>query len=314
MHKMTNKITLIGKVYNHDLKVKVTGETSKNPGQEFISGTLEVATDDECLNIVPVHFTYVTEYFGKSGSKNNTFDVLKRIIDDAPMITTKGADEAVIVKVDTALALNDFYDKEDKLVSAKRAEGGFVSIITLDKVPDDESQRNFMELDMLINGSRMVEADPERNIEADYLVVKGAVFNFRNSIMPIELVVKSPSGIKYFESLDASPSNMTFTKVYGRIINQTIKQVVKEECAFGAPIVKEVNRNLRQWEITSSASHPYDFGDEAVLTLEDVQKAVADREVMLADVKKRNEEYKARRAADNSNPATASATQGGFMF
>ena len=53
---------------------------------------------------------------------------------------------------------------------------------------------------------------------------------------------------------------------------------------------------------------------------DEVKKAAADREVMLADVKKRNEEYKAQRAAGNVGSATTTAqptatvNAGGFTF
>ena len=55
-----NNTHIEGKLYNHDLTLKVTGENSKAPGTEFIAGNIEIATDDAGVNIVPVHFTYVT--------------------------------------------------------------------------------------------------------------------------------------------------------------------------------------------------------------------------------------------------------------
>ena len=79
MKKMVNNTHIEGALYQHDLTLKVTGENSKNPGTEFISGNIEIATDDAGINIVPVHFTYVTATTAK-GSANATFNVLKNII------------------------------------------------------------------------------------------------------------------------------------------------------------------------------------------------------------------------------------------
>ena len=60
--KMTNEITLFGRVYQHSLELKtVQNKESANFGKEFITGSIDIATDDEALNIVPVHFTYVVE-------------------------------------------------------------------------------------------------------------------------------------------------------------------------------------------------------------------------------------------------------------
>ena len=317
--KMLNRERVEGKVYDYTIEKRTSGPNSKNPGTEYITGNLDVATDDEGLNIVTVHFTYVTEITSK-GNKNNTYTALNNIINNGKTVVVNGMDEATMVRVDTALALNDFYNREDELVSAKRNEGGFVTIVN--KL-SDASTRNTFEFDMLINGTRLVEADPERHIDADYLVVKGAIFDFRNAILPVELVVKNAGGIKYFESLDASPSNLVFTKVWGKIESQTIVDKREEESAFGEASVKEYTRNVREWVITGTSKPEamYEIGDEQNgITEDEVKKAMADREVYLADVKKRQEEYQAQRAAanggtnENAGNAGVSAQMGGFNF
>lgn len=54
MSKQTfiNQSHLEGYVYEHNLELRTAGEKSKNPGVEFINGTLSIATDDELLNVV----------------------------------------------------------------------------------------------------------------------------------------------------------------------------------------------------------------------------------------------------------------------
>lgn len=317
MRKTLNKVTLAGRVYDFTIAEKQVQKQGDNFGKTFINGNLDIATDDDCLNIVQVHFSFVTEVT-KKGAKNATFSALKSIIDNNKTVLTVGKDSAMMVKVDTALDLNDFYTNrngEETLVAAKRNEGGFVTIIN--SLPD-EADRNRFEVDMLINGTQYVEADPERNIEKDYLIVKGAVFNFRNDIKPVDFVVKSEGGIKYFESLDASPQNPTFTKVWGLINSETIVRKVEEESAFGEPAVKEYTRNVREWVITgtSKPDATYPIGDaEAGITAEEIKKAVADREVHLAEVKKNQEEWQASQSGGSTtNVASAPAAAGGFNF
>jgi hypothetical protein len=171
---------------------------------------------------------------------------------------------------------------------------------------------------MLINGTRLVEADEEKKIPADYLVVKGAVFNFRNALLPIEFIVKNAGGIKYFESLEASPSDPVFTKVWGKINCETIIDKREEESAFGESAVKEYERKIKEWVITGTAKEVYEFGDEKNgITVDDIKKALSDREVYLADVKKRQDDYKASQAAtttSNAGGAGVTAAQGGFNF
>ena len=77
--KMINSTHIEGVLYEHKLELKESGPNSKNPGTKFISGTIDIATDDAGINIVPVHFTYVTEKTAK-GSTNATSAEIQRYI------------------------------------------------------------------------------------------------------------------------------------------------------------------------------------------------------------------------------------------
>ena len=89
-----NQTYIEGVLYEHALEAKVSGEASKNPGTPFISGTISIATDDAMTNIVPIHFTYVTEKFG-SGKTNDTYTTLMNIINNTFGTYMKdGADKA----------------------------------------------------------------------------------------------------------------------------------------------------------------------------------------------------------------------------
>ena len=293
-----NSERIEGRIYQHDLAIKtVQNQSSQNFGKEFIAGTLEVAVDDAGLNVIPVHFTYVTEVTSK-GQTNRTFTVLKKIIDEGKTIVTDGMDEATKVRIDTALALNDFYTNDDSLVSVKTNEGGFVTIIN---ELSGENERNTFSADMVITGVTRVEADEEKNIKEDYVTVKGAIFNFRGDLLPLEFIVKNAGGMKYFEDLGASNSEPVYTKVWGRINCETKTTIVEEESAFGEAAVKKYERKTKEWVITGTAKVPYEFGDEEILTGEELTKAMQAREVMLADIKKRSEEYKAQKAAGNTD-------------
>lgn len=312
MRKIVNREHIEGILFQHDLELKVTGETSKNPGTQYIAGNIEIAVDEEGLNVIPVHFTYVTEVT-TSGKKSPTFTVLKRIIDEDKATVSVGKDEAFKLRVDTALSLNDFYTQDDQLVSAKVNEGGFVSIVNS---LCDEKERNTWEADMVITGCNIIEADPEKNINEDYMQVKGAIFNFRNEVLPVDFILRNKDGFKHFENMDASGANPTFTKVWGRINCLTKTTTVEEETAFGEAAVRTYERKVKEWEITGTPKViSYDFGGED-LTAEELTKAMQDREIKLADVKKRTEEYRAQRNAGTAAQATGPkpAKTGTFNF
>ena len=310
MRKTINKEHIEGRVYEHNLAVKkVQNTASANFGKEFIGGTLDIATDDDCTNIVTVNFTYVTEFTSKQ-AKNETYTTLKNIIENGKTVLIDGPEVATMVRIDTALGLNDFYTNrngEETLVSAKRNDGGFVH--STNKL-SDEAARNTFEVDMLINGTKYIEKDEERHIENDYLIIKGAVFNFRNEILPVEFYCYNPAGIKYFEGLNASETNLIFTNV--------VKYQRTEESAFGEPVVKDYSRTSKEWVVTGAAQENYEIGDDKNgITEDEIRKALADREIHLAEVKKRADEYRASQAATNTAPAAAagvSAAQGAFNF
>ena len=306
MRKAQNTERVEGYIYQHDLSVKqVQNQASSNFGKDFISGNLEVATDEEGLNVIKVHFTYVTET-NKSGNKNATYTVLKKIIDENKTWTAVGKENALKVRVDTALALNDFYNNNDELVSAKTNEGGFVTIINQ---LAEEKLRNTFSADMVITNVSHIEKDEEKNIEEDYVSVRGAIFNFRNDLLPVDFKVKNVEGMKYFEDLGATNSNPIYTKVWGKIISTTITRTSEVESAFGEAAVRTYSNSNKEWVITGTAKVPYDFGDENILTVEELTKAAQNREVYLAEVKKRAEDYKANRAAGNTTATATTATK-----
>lgn len=314
MKKMINSEHIEGFVYEHTLEVKkVQNQSSANYGKDYISGEIRVAVDDALCNVIPVHFTYVTETTSK-GNANATYTNLKKIIEEKRSVVEVGKEEALKVKIDTALGLNDFYTQEDRLVSTKVNEGGFVTIVN---ELAEQKDRNKFTCDMLITNVIRVEADPEKRIEKDYVTIKGAIFNFRNAILPVDFKVENPQGMDWFESLDVSTNNPIFTKVWGPINCNTIVEKVEEESAFGEAAVRTYERKVKDWVVTGCQKEAYDFGDEEILTAEEVANAIKDREVMLADIKRRRDEYNAQKKSNNSvmipsQPAVAK--QGTFNF
>lgn len=312
MRKAINTERIEGRIYQHNLTIKtVQNQTSANYGKEFISGNLEVAVDEAGLNVIPVHFTYVTEQTS-SGKTNATFTNLKRIIDEDNTWVKVGKDNALKVRIDTALALNDFYTQDGNLVSVKTNEGGFVSFVNGDLCPENE--RNTFAADMVITKVDRVEANPEKNINEDYVTVRGAIFNFRNDLLPVDFTVRHKDGMKYFEDLGASNAEPVYTKIWGKIMCMTSISEVKEDSAFGESSVRTYERKEKEWTITGTAKVTYDFGDEKVLTADELKKAMQNRETMLAETKARSDEYRASKAATPATTATTVINNGGFNF
>ena len=323
MRKTINKEHVEGYIQEHSLEIKTVQNTeSANYGKEFIRGSLDIATSDDGMNVVTVDFTYVQPTWpaknGKPERTNDTYVALKKIIDEGKTVVVDGIENATKVRIDTSLATNSFYTNrngEEQLVEAKKNDGGFVHIVT--GALAEEKARNTFEVDMLITGTKLVEADEEKHISEDYLEISGYVFNFRNDIQPVVLTCHNPGGINYFESLEASKSNPTFTKVWGNITSTNIVSQPTEESAWGEPVIKEYTRKKKEWVITGTAKEPYELGDSEVgITGQELKDAEAARATLLAAEKERYDQYQAQKAAGNAGGVAVSAkpSTSGFDF
>lgn len=303
--KMENREHIEGRLYQHELSVKQVKNTeSKNYRKDFISGNIEIAVDEDGINVIPVHFTYVSE-ITNSGGKSPTFSILKKIIDEGKTWIEHGKDAAMKVSINTSLGLNDFFTQNDEHVSLKVNEGGFVNFV--DKLNTNLSKRNTFAADMVISGTTLKEAEDDEH--QDYLILRGAVFNFRNEVLPVDFVVKDPDGIKYFDNFDITPSTPLFTNVWGQINNIETEEKRETESAFGGVRVDYIPRKIREWVVTGVKPEPYEFDEDSKdLKPSELMKAMQDREIALAEIKRRAEEWKA--AQTESNTATFNAGGG----
>lgn len=319
MRKNVNTMNIEGKIYQFKLEEKQTGETSKNPGTPFISGTVDVATDSSLSNLVQVHYTYVAPTYS-SGKANSTYTALKKIIDSGKTVTGDGYEAATLIRLNPSYQTNDFFPAgKDEPVCAPRNEGGFVTLITPDKIrPEGDSDRNRFEFDVVINN--VAETVPE-NGDA-FVKIDGIVFNYNNTMVyPITLTARHKDAMEYFLNLEASTTNPVYTKVWGKIVNicTTVEKTI--ESAFGPGEVKTYEKRDREYLITGANPVPYEFDTTETITKEELTKVLQDRAVFLASEKKRTEEYRASKAAGgNTSPiaqaAAASNTvqAGGFSW
>lgn len=310
--KLLNSTRIEGILYQHNLEFKISGPNAKKPGTEYITGTIDIATNDAMTNIVPVHFTYETAVRA-NGKENATFATLKNIIDKKIGCYTDpevGANAAKL-RIDSAIGLNEFYSDRsgtEELVSVKRNEGGFVHVVQ--SISENERQRSTFEADIVIVGVREKEAveDENGNIVAPAkAIIDCRLFDFRNSMLPTTLSATNPKAIDYFVGLEASPKNPVFTKVRGQIVSEQVTRYIHEESAFGEDSVREIQSSNKDYVITWAASEPYEFGLEETITFEDLKIAASARENMLATLKQRRDQYKASQgnaigAARNSAP------------
>lgn len=299
--KWKNAVEVQGYIFNfgnderRQLKERISGPNSKNPGTEYIQGELNIATDDEASNVVTVWFQYVPKVWpaknGKPERENPTYAELARLIDTAKTFESDGI-AATKVRVSGNLDVNDFYTREGELASPKRISGSFVHILNGPISPNPAT----FDIECLL--SQAINKEVEDG--DDYLTLKGYTFDFRNSILPFEVNVRIPAAIAYFEGQDISNSNPLVTNIKGNIVSAIVNKEVEVESAFGEPVIEVSTRTVRTWDVTWAAKEPMEWDDESSITKAELKKALQEREDMLAAEKKRQDEWKASQGSSFS--------------
>lgn len=318
-NKIFNQTHIEGYLYQHKLEKKVTGPKAKAPNTTYITGTIDIATDNEMTNIVTVHYSYQTATT-KSGKENRTFTTLANIIDGKICsVMEHGKDKAQKFVIDSALDVNEWYAEsrtnkgEYELASYIRNENGFISPV--DALNEDESKRATFETDIIINKATRVEADPEKDLP-EKVVLSGYIMNFRQDFMPISYTVLNPGAMDYFESLDASNANPVFTKVCGKQVSTITVRKVEEEGAFGETYIREYTNSHRDFVVNWAKKDTYEIGDgeDFDLSKDDIKKGLANRETTLAAKKEQAKERATQAAAENEAPSAFANSDDNFGF
>ena len=315
MRKVVNQTHIEGVLYQHALQLKVSGDNSKNPGTQFINGTIDIATDDAMVNIVTVHFSYVTPTYARSGQPNATFNALQNIINGVTCnVVEHGVDKAAKLRIDSQIGLNEFFSNRsgnEELVSVKRNEGGFVHVVQT--IAATEGLRDTFCADMIITKTVRQEADEERN-RPEKMIVSGYVFDFRNALLPVDFMVYSPGGMDHFEAFEASEKSPVFVNVNGHQVSKTVNVIQQSESnnGWGESFAQEVSTTQREFVLTG-AKDPYEWDTEESITAAEYKEMLQAREVTIAEIKQRQDEYNASRAQTQA-PAAAAGGATGFNF
>lgn len=293
-----NAVHVEGYVFSTE---RLANRVSKKTNTPFINGTVNVATDEDATNIVPVFFPYVTETF-KSGKPNPAYEILQGLIDsDGGNTYEKIGKEALKVRIDGSVDVNDFVTRDGKMASPKRVSGSFMHLMT----GDISAEPATFDIDMLIAGVA------EREVEDgdDFANLRGYAFNYRGDALPVDVNIRSRGGIDYFMDAEISNKNPMFTHIKGNIVSQAITHETTEESAFGDPIVHKVTRHIRTWDVTWAAVEPYEWDDESTLTKKEFKQKLADREEHLAEVKKNHDDYQAQKNGGQNFNAPTKVTE-----
>lgn len=302
--KFVNNVNLRGYVFNQSLR------QGNNDNGNYVFGTVNIATDNDAVNVVPVSF-FANELY-RSGKPNATYDNLIQIM-NGKTFEEVGKDEALRVRVQGSVETNDFYNRDGNLISGKRVRGSFVHFLNSNE--EIGASPATFETDMLIMNAAMQE--PENR--DPYMSLQGFVFNYRGDVQPVSFTAVSPSGIQFFENEDISKSNPYFGKVWGNIESNIVVSQNEEDdenVGFGTPTVHETTRTFRNWNVTGANKN---LGmDDDTVTKSELSSKIAEREARLAELKSRQDSRNSSGDTGfpsvKSQPSTADVIKGNVDF
>lgn len=295
MKKMVNNFSGRGYLFSTDRLEKRVSQK----GVEYIGGTINIATDEDCLNVVPINFTYVTPTT-KKGNVNSTYQLLESIINGEIKTYEAAGKDAARVRVDGDIEVNDWFNRDGEPTAIRRVRGSFVHLLNAGETFGNTPAH--FEADMVIQSVTTMESADG----SEYMKLDGFVFSYRGDILPISLSVSSEGGMQFFESQDISTSEPYFGKVWGDIKSTVVTSTAEQdasEVGFGAPTVQTSSRTLRTWEVSGANVN---LGlDDSTITMEELKAALEKRTSDLAEVRAR---YEARNGGGNAFGTTSAAT------
>lgn len=293
MKQMINQIDIQGYVFStkNIFHNTVNNPESKMNGIEYINGSLNVATDEDGANVVPVRFNFVTEKYGKSGKENPAWAVLNDIEDENKTWEDQGKDGAYKIRLTCAASSNPFVGQDGNMVDrpcinvkfAHPANNGF-----------NEEMRNSFKFDMVVINYINREVENGDN----YGIINGYVFDsYYKEATPVSLTIRNKNGMKYFESLDASTANPVGVNCWGNIVSTTIRREKIVESDWGEPQVTYTTSTQREWLVSGSTTDGCDFGDESFITEDELVECLNKHEETIAAAQAR---YDAKKNTGNS--------------
>lgn len=211
-----------------------------------------------------------------------------------------------MLRIDSAIGLNEWYDtrNNNQLVSVRRNEGGFVH--QTNELTENEKQRATFDVDIVITSAVRTEADPERDTP-ERMTLRGAIFDFRKSLLPVEFTVENEQAMNYFEGMGITNQTPLFTELRGLQVSRTVVSQTEEESAWGEVSITESRTSERKFLVNWAKPAPYEWDDDSTLTANELSEMMAARELALAEIKKRQDEYQATKGNALAGGASAKA-------
>lgn len=297
MAETTNLRQATSKLSVEGILAESTLEEVTKDGKTSIRGNVVIQTTPENQITVNVFINKLTN----AGTENKAYKGIETVMNNYKSIAEVGIDEATKVRITGGqVEPNTYYDNQGMEHSNVRYRSNFFSSL---KATEELEPKADFEIEMYINSIVPEIKDEE---ETGRIIVNGIVPLYSGcEVIKLIATNEEIDGLNWAEAISDSYEPGQTGRFYGKIVNEKIP-VVKKIPMLGGAVREEVSYKYNNGLLITGASNPYDEEDPNAYSLDAIKKGMAERELALAEKKKKAME----KNNSNSGVAKAASTSG----
>lgn len=259
-------------------------ETKNSNGKEFITGEVDIQTDENSTHTVKVF----ANKLNKEGKESSLYKGIETIMNEYKSIASYGKDEADRVRITQGkIGLNEYVGQDDTIKSYPQLSANFINRLT---ATEEFSPKAEFEVEMFVHS---VTEEVKNDEETGRALLKGFVPVYGGKVIPFTFVVADEDAVDYVNNNYEAGSTVT---VYGDIVNRVNVTKKEVEVGFGKPQEKITRTTVREYVVTGGTP-PLDEDDAKAYKKEVIKKALVEREAYLEEMKAKKKEGASKPAA-----------------
>lgn len=259
-------------------EVNLREDVSKKDNKPYIMGEIKVKTTAN-ISGQEVELEIPVRVFAnqnkKDGGLNPAFDSIKKLNDMISIAACGDETKADRISFDNAsIQMNEFYGRNEQLVSYPTVRGTFVK-----KVKGDNYTPKATFSNVIVIGGLKEETDRNGDLTGR-LIVKGILPQWGNKVDVVDYIVESEAAIKHISTYWQKGDTVRIT---GIINFSSIVETETIEMGFGEPQIKHKTRSINELVITAGSQGALD--QEFAYDTEEISDALTRRQAYLTELK-----------------------------
>lgn len=274
----TNRVTIVGILKEKNLKL------INKDGKNGVAGDLVIQTGENQEHKIKI-FAYDKK---EDGTDNGLYKGFKTIYDEYVSLADDPNNATVVSIKNASFKANDFA-MAGKLINNVEITANFIQ-----RAKDGEEDKASFEVELFYTSIKEeVDKDGE---ETGRVEVKGYIVGFGGRLIPISFVTANKEVAEYIKN--NFEKNKTGT-LAGNIVSTIERKTIKKE-GFGQAREEEFIKTVKEFAITGGDDQ-LDSDDEKAYKIEDIKKAVKERELLLEELKNKDSKKVSSSKSANKN-------------